>query len=188
MATVDLQFNLLDALAPASRKRNKVEAKPHRHKRKFSLPVEQADRPMNRIAFVREQQEMTLRSVARHTGIDVRTLRKQEKPTANLTLTELANWSKALDVPVVNLIEEPESTLENPVKKRAAMVRIMRSAMSLQEEASSEKMCALTATLVSQLVELMPELDGLAAWPQYGQRRGPDEVGRVAERPMRVDL
>ena len=68
------------------------------------------------------------------------------------------------------------------------MVRIMRSAMSLQEEASSEKMCALTETLVSQLVELMPELDGLAAWPQYGQRRGPDEVGRVAERPMRVDL
>ena len=188
MATVDLQFNLLDALAPASRKRNKVEAKPHRHKRKFSLPVEQADRPVNRIAFVREQQEMTLRSVARQTGIDVRTLRKQEKPTANLTLTELAKWSKALDVPVVNLIEEPESTLDNPVKKRAAMVRIMRSAMSIHDEAASAKMHALAETLVSQLVELMPELDGLAAWPQYGQRRGPEEVGRVAERPLRIDL
>ena len=135
MATADLQFNLLDALAPASMKRNKVKAKRQSHPRKFSLPVEQADRPVNRIAFVREQQEMTLRSVARQTGIDVRTLRKQEKPTANLTLTELAKWSKALDVPVVNLIEEPESTLDNPVKKRAAMVRIMRSAMSIHDEA-----------------------------------------------------
>ena len=188
MATVDLQFNLLDALAPASMKRTKVKSKPQSHKRKFSLPVDQADRPVNRIAYVREQQEMTLRSVSRHTGVDVRTLRKQEKPTANLTLTELANWSKALDVPVTSLIEEPESTLENPVKKRAAMVRIMRSAMSIHNEAESDKMSALAETLVSQLVELMPELDGLAAWPQYGQRRGPDEVGRVAERPLRVDL
>ncbi|MEC9095330.1 MAG: helix-turn-helix domain-containing protein [Planctomycetota bacterium] len=188
MATVDLQFNLLDALAPASMKRTNVKPKRKDRTRKFSLPVEQADHPVNRIAFVREQQEMTLRSVARHTGLDVRTLRKQEKPTANLTLTELANWSKALDVPAANLLEEPESTLENPVKKRAAMVRIMRSAMSIHDEADSEKMSALAQTLVSQLVDLMPELDGLAAWPQYGQRRGPDEVGRVAEQPLRVDL
>ncbi|MBA61820.1 MAG: hypothetical protein CMJ76_05575 [Planctomycetaceae bacterium] len=188
MATVDLQFNLLDALAPASRKRNNLKATPQSRSRKFSLPVEQADCAVNRIAFVREQQEMTLRSVARHTGVDVRTLRKQEKPTANLTLTELADWSKALDVPVANLIEEPESTLDNPVKKRAAMVRIMRSAMSIHDAAESGKMSALAETLVSQLVELMPELEGLAAWPQYGQRRGPEEVGRVAERPLRVDL
>ena len=75
MATVDLQFNLLDALAPSSMKRAKREIKPAAHKRKFSLPVEQADHAVNRIAFVREQQEMTLRSVSRHTGIDVRTLR-----------------------------------------------------------------------------------------------------------------
>jgi len=188
MATVDLQFNLLEALAPSSMKRAKQEIKPAVHKRKFSLPVKQADHAVNRIAFVREQQEMTLRSVSRHTGIDVRTLRKQEKPTANLTLTELSKWSEALDVPVANLIEEPESTLDNPVKKRAAMVRIMRSAVSISEEASSEKMSALADTLVSQLVDLMPELEGLSAWPQYGQRRGPEEVGRVAERPMRVEF
>ena len=89
---------------------------------------------------------------------------------------------------MANLIEEPESTLDNPVKKRAAMVRIMRSAVSISEEASSEKMSALADTLVSQLVDLMPELEGLSAWPQYGQRRGPEEVGRVAERPMRVEF
>ena len=188
MATVDLQFNLLDALAPASMKRSRVESKPKARQRKFSLPVEQTDRPVNRIAYVREQQDMTLRSVARHTGTDVRTLRKQEKPTANLTLTELTKWSKALDVPLSNLIEEPESTLENPVKKRAAMVRIMRSAVSINEEAKSEKMTALAETLVSQLLELMPELEGLPGWPQYGQRRGPEEVGRVAECPLKVDL
>ena len=187
MATVDLQFNLLDALAPASVKRANTKTSTQTRKRKFSLPVEQADRPVNRIAFVREQQEMTLRSVARHTGVDVRTLRKQEKPTANLTLTELAKWSKALDVPVADLIEEPESTLDNPVKQRAAMVRIMRSAMSISDQAKTDKMSALAETLVSQLVELMPELDGVAAWPQYGQRRGPDEVGRVAECLLRVD-
>ena len=49
-------------------------------------------------------------------------------------------------------------------------------------------MSALADTLVSQLVDLMPELEGLSAWPQYGQRRGAEEAGRVAERPMRVEL
>ena len=35
-----------------------------------------------------------------------------------------------------------------------------------------------------QLVELMPELEGVSAWHAVGQRRTLDEVGRVAERRM----
>jgi hypothetical protein len=49
-------------------------------------------------------------------------------------------------------------------------------------------MQAFADTLVSQLLELMPELDGISAWPTYGQRRGSEEVGRAAEQSMPVHV
>ena len=86
MATVDINFNLLEAIAPASLRSTivakRVKANSSAKPKRFSKDVDQADQPVNRIALVRQQQEMSLRSVARHTGVDVRTLRKQEKPTA----------------------------------------------------------------------------------------------------------
>jgi len=192
MATVDLHFNLLDVLSPPSLKPSpETTAKQTRAKsrtKRFSHDVAQAEQPVNRIAAVRQQQEMSLRSVARHTGIDVRTLRKQEKPTANLTLTELSNWAQALDVPVKDLIDVPEQGLANPIQKRAQLIRVMKSAVSIQETADTEGMQAFADTLVSQLVEIMPELEGVTAWPTYGQRRGSEEVGRTAERHLQVQI
>ena len=192
MATVDLHFNLLDVLSPPSLKpspETKAKQTPAKSRTKrFSHDVAQAEQPVNRIAAVRQQQEMSLRSVARHTGIDVRTLRKQEKPTANLTLTELSNWAQALDVPVKDLIDVPEQGLANPIQKRAQLIRVMKSAVSIQETADTEGMQAFADTQVSQLVEIMPELEGVTAWPTYGQRRGSEEVGRTAERHLQVQI
>ena len=36
--------------------------------------------------------------------------------------------------------------------------------------------------LVGQLVEIMPELEDVSPWHDYGQRRSLDEYGRAAER------
>jgi len=192
MATVDINFNLLEAIAPASLRSTivakRVKANSSAKPKRFSKDVDQADQTVNRIALVRQQQEMSLRSVARHTGVDVRTLRKQEKPTANLTLTELTNWANALDVPVKDLIDVPGQGLTSPIQQRAQLIRIMKSAVSIQENADCESMQAFADTLVSQLVELMPELDGISAWPTYGQRRGSEEVGRAAEQYMPVHV
>jgi transcriptional regulator with XRE-family HTH domain len=192
MATVDINFNLLEAIAPASLRSslvaNRVQANASAKPKRFSKDVDQADQTVNRIALVRQQQEMSLRSVARHTGVDVRTLRKQEKPTANLTLTELTNWANALDVPVKDLIDVPDQGLASPIQQRAQLIRIMKSAVSIQENADCESMQAFADTLVSQLIDLMPELDGISAWPTYGQRRGSEEVGRTAEQYMPVHV
>ena len=192
MATVDINFNLLEAIAPASLRSSlvakRVKANSSAKPKRFSKDVDQADQTVNRIALVRQQQEMSLRSVARHTGVDVRTLRKQEKPTANLTLTELTNWANALDVPVKDLIDVPDQGLASPIQQRAQLIRIMKSAVSIQENADCESMQAFADTLVSQLLELMPELDGISAWPTYRQRRGSEEVGRTAEQYMPVHV
>ncbi|MEC7566717.1 MAG: hypothetical protein VX738_13630, partial [Planctomycetota bacterium] len=60
--------------------------------------------------------------------------------------------------------------------------------VSIQETADTEGMQAFADTLVSQLVEIMPELEGVTAWPTYGQRRGSEEVGRTAERHLQVQI
>jgi hypothetical protein len=38
--------------------------------------------------------------------------------------------------------------------------------------------------LISQLVELMPELKEVSAWHSVGQRRTQDEMGRIVERTI----
>jgi hypothetical protein len=38
--------------------------------------------------------------------------------------------------------------------------------------------------LISQLVELMPELQEVSAWHSVGQRRTQEEMGRIIERTI----
>jgi hypothetical protein len=38
--------------------------------------------------------------------------------------------------------------------------------------------------LEQQLIELMPELKDVAPWHSVGQRRSPNELGRIAERVL----
>ena len=65
----------------------------------------------HRIAEVRSQQGLSLRAVARRTGVDVRDLKLQEQSNSNLTLAELYRWQEALDVPIENLLVDHDETL-----------------------------------------------------------------------------
>ncbi|GIW94064.1 MAG: hypothetical protein KatS3mg110_2105 [Pirellulaceae bacterium] len=138
----------------------------------------------HRIRTVRLQQGMSLRSVARRTGLSVRVLRQQEQETTDLRLSELYRWQKALEVPVGELLVENELPLSRPVLERARLVRIMKTALSLKEQANTPPLRCLAERLVGQLIELMPELAHVSAWPSLGQRRTLDELGRVAENPV----
>lgn len=192
MATVDFSLNLLESLSPPSLKPT-IKKRPRRATESIASRqqerIPEADVPVHRLAEIRQRQEMSLRSVARHTGISVRTLRKQERSTADIRLSDLRKWQKALDVPMSELLTEPESGLSSPVQKRAQMVRVMKSAKSLLDvcEEQSEQLHAMAENLVSQLIECMPELDGVSAWPTFGQRRGNDELGRAAERNITAE-
>ena len=55
-----------------------------------------ARRRFHRIAAVRQEQGMSLRSVSRRLGVDVRDLRYQECETTDLRLSDLYRWQKAL--------------------------------------------------------------------------------------------
>jgi len=149
-------------------------------------------RRLHRIAEVRRQQGMTLRTVGRHMGTEVRQLKLQEEETADLTLSELYRWQEALGVPVADLLVESGGTLSSPVQDRARLVKVMKTVAAIMEHADSVSIRRLAETLEEQLVEIMPELKGVSPWPSIGQRRSLDDYGRAAERrlagPMWRDL
>lgn len=138
----------------------------------------------HRIAEVRGEQGVSLRSVSRRTGLEIRVLKHQEDPCTNLTLQELHVWQRALDVPLSDLLIDSNSRLSQPVQQRAKLVKIMKTAAAIQEVSTSPRVNRLVAMLKEQLEDLMPELKEVSAWPNYGQRRAPNQLGKIGETPI----
>lgn len=135
---------------------------------------------LHRIGAVRRQQGVSLRSAARQLGRDLATLRLQEQESSDLRLTELYRWQQVLDVPVEDLLVEPNQSLSRPVLQRSQLVRIMKTAQTIKSQAATPQTSRMAQTLVNQLIELMPELAAVTAWHTVGQRRSADELGRTA--------
>ena len=146
------------------------------------------DHAVHRVAEVRRQQGVSLRTVARHLKKDLATIRNQEKETTDLRLTELSEWQRVLDVPLVDLLVDSGSPLSRPVMERARLVRVMKTAASIAEKSDSVELDRLARMLIDQLVEMMPELSEVSPWHSVGQRRSLDEVGRIVERRLRDDF
>jgi transcriptional regulator with XRE-family HTH domain len=127
---------------------------------------------------------MSLRSAARQLGTDIRSVRAQEQSTSDLRLSDLYRWQAALDVPIEELLMDSPETLSRPVAQRAKMVRIMKSALAIQETADTPALRRMADNLVEQLVEVMPELREVSPWHSVGQRRSGEEMGRIAEQPI----
>jgi transcriptional regulator with XRE-family HTH domain len=171
-------------VAPSIRKSSSVSSNgassdgdPHTARRK----------PLHRIAKVREEQGMSLRSVARAMGADIRQLRLQEQASCDLRLSEVYKWQEALGVPVADLLVEPDSSLSRPVSERAKMVRIMKTAAAMLQKAPNPGMQRMAQMLVEQLVDIMPELEQVGPWHEFGQRRSLQDYGQVMERRISED-
>lgn len=139
---------------------------------------------MHRIATVRQQQGVTLRTVARHTGLTQSVLREQEDETVDLKISDLVRWQKVLEVPLADLLVDSNGPLSRPVSERAQMLRLMKTAAAILEAAESPAISRMARTLVDQLTALMPELAEVGPWHSVGQRRSSDECGKIAERPV----
>jgi len=137
---------------------------------------------LHRIRTVRRQQGISLRTAARHLGTNVREIRDQENESADLRLSDLYRWQAALDVPLEELLVESERPLSRPVLERAKMVRLMKTAAALLESAPTTQIARLARRMVDQLIEMMPELKGVAPWHSVGQRRSADELGQIVLR------
>jgi hypothetical protein len=131
---------------------------------------------------------MSLRTAARQLGTDVRSIRAQEQATSDLRLSDLYKWQEALEVPVAELLVDDEGPLSRPVRERAQLVKVMKTARALLESAECPATQRMAENLIEQLTELMPELAEVSPWHSVGQRRGLDEMGRIAEQTVNDDF
>jgi len=153
-----------------------------------NVPVSPPKRAMHRLAKVRRLQGISRRAVARRLNVDLSVVRQQEEETSDLLLSTLYQWQELLEVPVSELLVDASDPLSPPILRRAHMVRVMKTALSIMERTNQTSIRRMAETLVSQLVELMPELRGVSAWHAVGQRRRLNEYGRAAERRLSPDV
>lgn len=146
-----------------------------------------SDAPLHRIRTVRLREGVSLRTVARHLGQTRYELSLQERENSDLRLSDLHRWQQALDVPVAELLVEQPCGLSPCVLDRARMVRIMKTVRLLEESDSEEGRRRLLAMLTEQLLEIMPSLLDVTAWPSHGKPRGSHELGQAYERRMQDD-
>jgi transcriptional regulator with XRE-family HTH domain len=122
---------------------------------------------------------MTCSKVARRLGISLPAAEEQERPSSDILLSDLYRWQKVLGVPAAELLKEPNGQLSKPVALRAKLVRVMKTAKSIQERADRIPVRRLAQSLARQLVRIMPELQDTTAWPVIGPHRGENELGQA---------
>jgi len=152
----------------------------------IKMPIN--DRPLHRLAEIRRRQGVTRRTIARRLNTDIGTIKSQEQPDADLSLSTLYAWQEVLDVPVSELLVETEEPLSAPVLKRAQLVRIMKTAAAILERSQQTSIRRMAEMLVEQLCEIMPELNGVSPWHAVGRRRTQDELGQAALRRISAEL
>lgn len=150
--------------------------------------VPENHRVLHRLATVRRAQGISRAAVARHLNVDVKEIRRQEEENNDLPIWVLYEWQKILEVPVAELLVEAEDSLSQPLVQRAQLVRLMKTALALLEYADNKATLTMAQALVDQLVEVMPELQGIAAWKAVGKRRTLDDLGIAATRTMSKDI
>jgi transcriptional regulator with XRE-family HTH domain len=141
-------------------------------------------KPLHRAAEVRRQQGVSRRTVARRMNVELSVIREQEDESFDMSLSQLYEWQKALEVPVSELLVEADDCLTAGILRRAQLVRLMKSALAIKENARQESIRRMIESLIGQLLEIMPELSGVGAWHAVGKRRRLDELGAAAERLM----
>jgi transcriptional regulator with XRE-family HTH domain len=139
---------------------------------------------LHRLQAARRQEGFSRRNVARHLGITVQDVIRQECKTTDLPLSMLHEWARVLGLPVAELVEEPSESLSTPLFTRARLVRIMKTAMAILERGGDPQTKLLAQTMVDQLVGIMPELRGVIAWHSAGKRRRLDEMGSAVDRGL----
>lgn len=142
---------------------------------------------LQKLSAARRRQGLSVRCVAQRLGRTVTEVRAQEDERADLLVSELYRWQHALEVPLEELLAEPEDTLSPRVMMRAQLLKVMKTAMAIRRQARSEAERRLGRLLIEQLLEIMPELKEVSGWPAVGHRRRADEVGRIGENPISDD-
>jgi len=138
-------------------------------------------RALHRIREVRREQGVSSKRAAQLMGKSVDTIRAEEAETTDLRLSQIYEWQRLLEVPIGDLLVEPHSPLSEPVLKRARMLRLMKTVQAIMERSGQPSVRRLAQTMVNQLIEIMPELEGVTSWNSLDRKKTRNQNSRVLE-------
>ena len=142
----------------------------------------------HRIGTVCGAQGVSLRTISRNWNVDIVEVRRQQEETSDLMLSQLYRWQKMLGVPVADLLVEESRELSDPIRHRAQLIKLMKTAVTMKETARDVRIQGLITTLLAQLVEIMPELADVGPWHGSGSHRTLDDLGRAADCRLSDDM
>ena len=102
---------------------------------------------------------------------------RQENGQSDLTLSLLHQWQRILNVPLADLLVQPSDFLSPPVLRRAQLVQLTKTALTIAERVTDEPIRRLACRMVSQLIEIMPELGEVRPMPAVGPSPHPEHRG-----------
>jgi transcriptional regulator with XRE-family HTH domain len=135
-----------------------------------------APRSLHRLGVVRRLQGISRRALAQRLGCDTARIKHLEQSTTDLPLSELYRWQQALEVPLMELLVEADDRLAPPILRRAQLVRIMKTALAIQESTTEDT------------VRRMAELRQVSAWHSIGRQRTRKDYGVAADRRLSPDV
>jgi hypothetical protein len=138
----------------------------------------------HRIDEILQEEGISLRSIAHRMGVTTAQAKSEADPLFDLTLTALHRWQAALGVPIGDLLTPPGMLLSAAIGLRAKLLNAMRTVRSIQLRVDDEPTQALAITLAQQMLEIMPELKSITAWPTVGTRRKLNDFGVIANRTL----
>jgi transcriptional regulator with XRE-family HTH domain len=141
-------------------------------------------RPLHRIGSARRNQGLSLRAVASRMNTTVADVRSQESDDADLQLSTLYRWCEVLQVPIEELLVEPNETFSTPILKRVQMIQLLKTAMNISETTRNDGVRRLVKMLIDQMTEVMPELAQLRTRLPAPDKSAERPPGRIALEPL----
>lgn len=142
---------------------------------------------LHQVGTILRRQRLPLRSIAQRWGVELSEIRRQQTESTDLTLSQLYRWQRLLRVPVTQLLMDHDEPLSEVLRWRAQLIRVMKTAVLIQQTAREVRTQRLITTLVEQLTQIMPELAAVGPTHGSGARRGLDDLGRAADYQLSED-
>src|SRR3954453_21809589 len=90
----------------------------------------QSRRGLQKLCSARRRQGLSIRCIAQRLGLTVGEVGAQGDGRSDLLLSEIFWWQGALEVPVQELLQEPDDALSSMVSMRAQLLKVMKTAMA----------------------------------------------------------
>ena len=136
-------------------------------------------KPLHRLQEIRNQQDISIRSLSRRMNVTASEVRMQEEPDFDLRLSTLYRWQQALGVPAAELLVEAGDGLSAPIQLRARLLRMMKTIATILDQPQSDRTTNLIANLKNDILEVMPEVENVDRWHGSSSDRSGDIAAAV---------